>query len=1290
MTENKDTEKYTWGSERFNTPFNPGFRSRGISPSYLGSDSLPQGIADLHWALHGIQDNMDKLDARMGSFESNIVKISDGIKDETFKFISDKLAGSKTPLMTNTGYISKIVTTRQRIFSDSFGPETEMNPRNRISGFTENYHWVQYNQKNPNCDGVWDKIIDFDFVADHQQDDKVDSRYVTKGKIILEKVGLINRIHVTQKGTNIVVWYLLSQSMPTDTGVAYTGAIRRVEYDKDSELVAESFVSVNHTPLVLIGAFSSDANNEQEFIQYISTDYKLYQNHEGNDKELGQLPNDVITMIDPVNDLLSDSKTAYIMKYSNEGKLLMPLKGFTVTDTLEAGKIVPRFKIIEFNNQTELFKSFVSISPRNQTTLVREFKNDEEMFVEGGYYVELYDINTTKPNTQHSHHFLLSSTEEVYDLDRFAPNIMDAHSVKPSAFSFKRERDYTEFRKITFDGGITKMFPEIAGDFGIGDDVPFTLEFDDSKTTEKITVHLKESFVLTRDISTTEVNNRRGFTVLNNSDFVKDVSAPSILSVYRNLRFINASNPGVRNYLKTMKNYDESYVLPSLFEYNVVKSTDQESQEGVLEVTYFDKDREIKVTIDTKTGNIVGNVNFDENFTREFKDSGAVSPSVKSELLSSLTNSDTIHLQGKDTYKDEPYKSEGYVLKNISHGSSITQRLFTYSKKQLTVTEIPHEDAPLEAPYEDPNPPYESVFPTSMMLDTAWEKDPSKKPNRRVFSGYILDKPIGFKGFGLENRKPYPTGKLKVELEGLPEFYEENAVDVQAIQTSSAYGDGGIYYYTGSGAKSRIEKVNNHLFYVHHYLDLNNNPYYINLKFSINGTYYTSSDDSPGYTIRITVADDSQIKNEPFDITQYVSFDSTSVIDDTEPSSSGNIESPRTDGSATPNEITPRERLPEEQPTPRPEPRPVPKPVETTVVADENVVFTRSIQNGHTSEWHGHGYICELKYLGIPGEYYLTSTEDGKFFGSGNPGHRVFKDIVDRKIEVDGSLNAETHVIYTITNELGLSMQYHNIAIREDRTDTIGYTSRPYTLKYVKWIPGEYVGNDDYPLAPDNNSVTKELLKRISKLASNTLNVVDTPSVDLTKTDPTGEPVGTYNQATGEWTYPPRVSTLKADVRVSNYTQTINIPVRKEVAGRANVQGAPTPATTTLELKPFTMENGLKVYNNGLWTPDLINVIKALADSVSSLHERISKIESKSPELQNTTNAVNSIVNHLKNSGAWDPNATPTASEDVRGGLKQGINLAYGNINIFGGTPDGDSFIRTNNNQNENDLAGGI
>jgi hypothetical protein len=85
-----------------------GFNSRGIAPSFLGSDSLPQGLADLHWALHGLQGNMDMLDTRMKAFENNIVEISDDMKDDVIKYVGDKLMASKTPLTNETGYISKI------------------------------------------------------------------------------------------------------------------------------------------------------------------------------------------------------------------------------------------------------------------------------------------------------------------------------------------------------------------------------------------------------------------------------------------------------------------------------------------------------------------------------------------------------------------------------------------------------------------------------------------------------------------------------------------------------------------------------------------------------------------------------------------------------------------------------------------------------------------------------------------------------------------------------------------------------------------------------------------------------------------------------------------------------------------------------------------------------------------------------------------------------------------------------------------------------------------------------
>ena len=58
----------------------------------------------------------------------------------------------------------------------------------------------------------------------------------------------------------------------------------------------------------------------------------------------------------------------------------------------------------------------------------------------------------------------------------------------------------------------------------------------------------------------------------------------------------------------------------------------------------------------------------------------------------------------------------------------------------------------------------------------------------------------------------------------------------------------------------------------------------------------------------------------------------------------------------------------------------------------------------------------------------------------------------------------------------------------------------------------------------------------------------------------------------------------------------------------------------------------------------------------------------------------------LKNSGAWKQ----TGDNVFQGDFNGGRSIATGNINIFGGTPDGNSYIRTNNGSSENDLAGGV
>ena len=66
--------------------------------------------------------------------------------------------------------------------------------------------------------------------------------------------------------------------------------------------------------------------------------------------------------------------------------------------------------------------------------------------------------------------------------------------------------------------------------------------------------------------------------------------------------------------------------------------------------------------------------------------------------------------------------------------------------------------------------------------------------------------------------------------------------------------------------------------------------------------------------------------------------------------------------------------------------------------------------------------------------------------------------------------------------------------------------------------------------------------------------------------------------------------------------------------------------------------------------------------------------------------ALEKLLTDLKGSDAW----RQTGSTVFEGELYPNRHLATGNINLFGGTTDGNAFIRTNNGSTENDLAGGI
>lgn len=65
--------------------------------------------------------------------------------------------------------------------------------------------------------------------------------------------------------------------------------------------------------------------------------------------------------------------------------------------------------------------------------------------------------------------------------------------------------------------------------------------------------------------------------------------------------------------------------------------------------------------------------------------------------------------------------------------------------------------------------------------------------------------------------------------------------------------------------------------------------------------------------------------------------------------------------------------------------------------------------------------------------------------------------------------------------------------------------------------------------------------------------------------------------------------------------------------------------------------------------------------------------------------ALTKILNKLVEIKVWKAGNTI-----LTGDFETGMGVAGGNINLFGGQSDGNSFIKTNNNKNNNDLSGGV
>lgn len=239
----------------------------------------------------------------------------------------------------------------------------------------------------------------------------------------------------------------------------------------------------------------------------------------------------------------------------------------------------------------------------------------------------------------------------------------------------------------------------------------------------------------------------------------------------------------------------------------------------------------------------------------------------------------------------------------------------------------------------------------------------------------------------------------------------------------------------------------------------------------------------------------------------------------------------------------------------------------------------------------------------------------------------------------------------------------------------------------------DYLSHRNY-----NHHLIIDLLNRVAR---RNLTVTDTHSIDLTKTNDwiSEDKCNNYHD----------IIDLKADVKLSKLKDTVSI------------------GTYDQRKKTYTFPNAIKINDDGLYARDTTQVLIDLYDYDKFLNDKIDqeiydrkeedkkldnkinkeiqdrenddlgikreiktnveKLENKITQLKGDNDKLLSVltklINNLKNSGAWD-------GDLFTGGFKPNRNIATGNINIFGGTPDGNSFIRTNNSSSENDLAGGV
>ena len=232
-----------------------------------------------------------------------------------------------------------------------------------------------------------------------------------------------------------------------------------------------------------------------------------------------------------------------------------------------------------------------------------------------------------------------------------------------------------------------------------------------------------------------------------------------------------------------------------------------------------------------------------------------------------------------------------------------------------------------------------------------------------------------------------------------------------------------------------------------------------------------------------------------------------------------------------------------------------------------------------------------------------------------------------------------------------------------------------------------------YDYLSNFNKLIKDITELLNRVARRNIQVEDTNCIDFTKVNDWIDEGG----ACHTWH---DVITLKAEVILSTYQKAINF-----------------------DSKDYKLTNSISCLTTGLYAPDYLPLLKALADKLNKeIGDRIEgdnnlsqKIEEVKNNLQNQINNLTKNFNDYKKSNDAEVNKLKQEVTELKGKVvtltdalqkivtnlhnagnatTNDINtyqinnsIACGNINVYGGTAGGSDLVRTHTGNRNNDIA---